>query len=43
MRLLKKNNQVLFNKSREKSLQDAIAKKFELAIFDDGLQDKKLE
>ena len=29
MRLLKKNNQVLFNKSREKSLQDAIAKKFE--------------
>ena len=43
MRLLKRNNQVLFNKSREKSLQEAIKKKFELAIFDDGLQDKKLE
>ena len=43
IKLLKKNNKVFFNKNREKSLQDAIAKKFELAIFDDGLQDKKLK
>ena len=43
IKLLKKNNEVFFNKDREKSLQDALAKKFELAIFDDGLQDKKLK
>ena len=43
IKLLKKNNKVFFNKNREKSLQDAIAKKFELAIFDDGLQDKKIK
>ena len=43
MKLLKKNNKVFFEKDREKSLKDAISKKFELAIFDDGLQDFKLE
>ena len=43
IKLLKKNNEVFFYKNREKSLQDAIAKKFELAIFDDGLQDKKIK
>ena len=43
MKLLKKNNKVFFDKDREKSLKDAISKKFELAIFDDGLQDFKLK
>ena len=43
MRLLKKNNKVFFEKDREKSLKNAISKKFELAIFDDGLQDFKLK
>ena len=43
MKLLRKNNKVFFAKDREKSLKDAISKKFELAIFDDGLQDFKLK
>ena len=43
IKLLKKNNKVFFDKDREKSLKDAISKKFELAIFDDGLQDFKLK
>ena len=42
-KLLRKNNKVFFAKDREKSLKDAISKKFELAIFDDGLQDFKLK
>ena len=41
-KLLEKNNKVLFDKSRELSLLKAIEKRFELAIFDDGLQDKKI-
>ena len=40
--MLEKNNKVLFDKNRALSLSKAI-KKFELAIFDDGLQDKKIE
>ena len=43
MKLLKKHNKVFFDKDREKSLKDAISKKFELAIFDDGLQDFRLK
>ena len=43
MKLLKKNNKVFFDKDRENSLKKAISKKFELAIFDDGLQDFKLK
>ena len=43
MKLLKKNNKVFFEKDRENSLKNAISKKFELAIFDDGLQDFKLK
>ena len=43
MELLKKNNKVFFEKDREKSLKEAISKKYELAIFDDGLQDFKLK
>ena len=42
-KLLEKNNKVLFDKNRALSLSKAIKKKFELAIFDDGLQDKKIE
>ena len=42
-RLLEKNNKVFFCKDREISLAQAIKKKFELVIFDDGLQDKKIE
>ena len=41
-RLLEINNRVLFMKSRVSSLNIAIQKKFELAIFDDGLQDKSI-
>ena len=41
-KLLEKNNKILFDKSRELSLLKAIEKRFELAIFDDGLQDKKI-
>ena len=41
-KLLEKNNKILFDKSRELSLLKAIKKRFELAIFDDGLQDKKI-
>ena len=39
-RLLEKNYKVFFKKKREISLLEAIKKKFELAIFDDGLQDE---
>ena len=42
-KMLEKNNEVLFDKNRALSLSKAIEKKFELAIFDDGLQDKKIE
>ena len=42
-RLLEINNKVLFMKSRVSSLNIAIQKKFELAIFDDGLQDKSIK
>ena len=41
--LLEKNNKVIFKKNRLESLLTAIKKKFELAIFDDGLQDKKIQ
>ena len=41
--LLEKNNKVFFKKDRKSSLLDAVRKKFELAIFDDGLQDNKIE
>ena len=41
--LLEKNNKVFFKKDRLESLLTAIKKKFELAIFDDGLQDKKIQ
>ena len=39
-RLLEKNYKVFFKKKREISLLEAIKRKFELAIFDDGLQDE---
>ena len=42
-RLLGKNNKVFFNKSRKLSLVKAINEKFNLAIFDDGLQDKSIK
>ena len=42
-KLLERNNKVLFDKNRTSSLSKAIKKKFELAIFDDGLQDNKIE
>ena len=42
-KLLEKNNKVFFYNDREVSLAQAIKKKFELVIFDDGLQDKKIE
>ena len=42
-KLLEKNNKVFFCNDREISLAQAIKKKFELVIFDDGLQDKKIE
>ena len=41
--LLEKNNKVFFKQDRKKSLFEAVRKKFELAIFDDGLQDNKIE
>ena len=41
-KLLEKGNKVYFNKDREVSLIQAIKEKFELAIFDDGLQDKNI-
>ena len=41
--LLEKNNKVFFKKDRLESLITAVKKKFELAIFDDGLQDKKIQ
>ena len=40
--MLEKGNKVYFNKDREVSLIQAIKEKFELAIFDDGLQDKNI-
>ena len=42
-KLLENNNKVLFDGNRTLSLLKAIEKKFEIAIFDDGLQDKKIE
>jgi len=42
-RLLEKQNKVFFDKNRRTSLLKAIRNKFELAIFDDGLQDKKID
>tara|TARA_S200000501_G_scaffold356121_1_gene378510 strand:+ start:209 stop:1138 length:930 start_codon:yes stop_codon:yes gene_type:complete len=42
-KLLEKDNKVFFDKNRKFSLLKAIEKNFELAIFDDGLQDKKIE
>ena len=42
-RLLEKSNKVFFNKDRRVSLTKAIKEKFQLVIFDDGLQDKKIE
>ena len=42
-KLLENYNKVLFDDDRVLSLSKAIKKKFELAIFDDGLQDKKIE
>jgi len=41
--LLEKNNKVFFDTNRRISLQKAIRDKFQLAIFDDGLQDKKID
>ena len=42
-RLLEKNNKVFFDTNRRVSLLKAIRDKFELAVFDDGLQDKKID
>ena len=42
-RLLEKNNEVFFEKNRQDSLVKAIKEKFQLAIFDDGLQDKTID
>ena len=42
-RLLDKNNKVFFKKNRNLSLVKAINAKFNLAIFDDGLQDKSIK
>ena len=42
-RLLEKNNKVFFDTNRQISLLKAIRDKFELAVFDDGLQDKKID
>ena len=42
-RLLEKNNKVFFDINREISITKAIKKKFEIVIFDDGLQDKKID
>ena len=42
-KLLEKGNKVFFNKDRRVSLMKAIKEKFQLVVFDDGLQDKKIE
>ena len=42
-KLLEKNNKVYFETNRKISLLKAIRDKFELAIFDDGLQDKTID
>ena len=42
-KLLEKNNKVFFYKDRRISLIKAIKEKYQLVIFDDGLQDKKIE
>ncbi len=42
-KFLEKSNKVFFNKDRQLSLMKAIKEKFQLAIFDDGLQDKKIK
>ena len=39
---LKKGGNIIFNKDREESLSLAIKKKFDVAILDDGLQQKNL-
>ena len=42
-KLLEKKNKVFFDNNRRVSLLKAIRDKFELAIFDDGLQDKEID
>ena len=42
-KVIRKGNKVFFNKDRRVSLIKAIKEKFQLVIFDDGLQDKKIE
>ena len=42
-KFLEKSNKVFFNKDRQLSLMKANKEKFQLAIFDDGLQDKKIK
>tara|TARA_Y100000816_G_scaffold204163_1_gene150530 strand:- start:4461 stop:5390 length:930 start_codon:yes stop_codon:yes gene_type:complete len=42
-KLLEKNNKVFFENSRKISLIKAIKNKYELVIFDDGLQEKKID
>ena len=41
--LLEVNNKVLFEKDRLKSVKIAIKKKFKVAVFDDGLQDRNID
>ena len=41
--LLEKNNKVIFEKNRLKSLNIALKKKFKIAVFDDGLQDYNID
>jgi len=40
---LEKNNEVIFEKNRLKSLNIALKKKFKIAVFDDGLQDYNID
>tara|TARA_B100000941_G_C28495670_1_gene550789 strand:- start:1083 stop:2015 length:933 start_codon:yes stop_codon:yes gene_type:complete len=42
-KLLEKNNKVFFKKKRITSLLEAIQKKFDLVVFDDGLQDNSIK
>ncbi len=41
-RLLEKFGKTFVNKSRLKALQNAVKEKYQVAIFDDGLQDKEI-
>ena len=41
-KLLEKHGKVFTNKSRDKALQMAISENYDVAIFDDGLQDKSI-